>query len=144
MKTTIAFALCAVLTAVPALAVKSPKGTPPGQAKHDGMQPRASGDGVPSGLAKKSGVPPGLAKKGGIPPGLAKKFGVRPPAIRYIAIDPRFDDRAWFLIDNKWTLKTGFDAPLKLELRDSLKRPSVSSPIPLPRIPDPLHVISFK
>ena len=95
-------------------------------------------------MAKKQGVPPGLAKKGGLPPGLAKKFGVKPPVIAYIAIDPKFHDRAWFLIDDRWVLKTGFDSPLRLEIRDALKLPPVPPPIPLPRLPDPLHVISFK
>ena len=125
MKKTIVFLMCAVLLALPAIAGGPKKGTPPGHAKKDG-------------------VPPGLAKKGGLPPGLAKKFGAKPPVIAFIAIDPKFHDRAWFLIDNKWMLKTDFDAPLKLEIRDALKLPPVPPPIPLPKLPDPLHVISFK
>lgn len=136
MKTTIAFAVCAALIALPALADKPNKGTPPGQAKQHGTQHGA----------KNAGVPPGLAKKGGLPPGIAKKFGAKAPAVAYIAIDPRYRDRAWFLIENKWTLRKGFDAPLKLEIGDALKRSPVAPPIPLPKLnlPSPLHVISFK
>lgn len=135
MKTTITFVLCTVLIALPALADKPKKGTPPGQAKHDGMRTGA----------RSGGVPPGLAKKGGLPPGIAKKFGARPPAVAYIAIDPRYVDRAWFLIDDKWTLRRGFDAPLKLEIGNALKLSPVAPPIPLPKLnlPSPLHVISF-
>lgn len=127
MKKITAFLLCTLLVSAPALAGGPKKGTPPGQ-------------------AKESGVPPGLAKKGGLPPGIAKKFGAKPPVIAYIAIDPRYVDRAWFLIDDKWTLKKGFDASLQIEIRDSLKLPPVPPPIPLPKLnlPDPLHVISFK
>ncbi|MCM2315564.1 MAG: hypothetical protein NDJ92_10480 [Thermoanaerobaculia bacterium] len=136
MKTTIAFALCAALIALPAAADKAKKGTSPGQAKQGGAQPGAKG----------AGVPPGLAKKGGLPPGIAKKFGARPPAVAYIAIDPRYHDRAWFLIDGRWTLKKGFDDPLRLEIGAALKLPPVPPPIPLPKLnlPDPLHVVSFR
>ena len=61
---------------------------------------------VPPGLAKKGGVPPGLAKKGGLPPGLAKKYG-RLPERPYVAVDPRYYDRAWFLIEGRWELRKG-------------------------------------
>lgn len=125
MNRAIAFLMCALLVSSFAFAGNPNHGTPPGQAKKDG-------------------VPPGLAKKGGLPPGIAKKFGATPPAIVYIAIDPRYVDRAWFLIDKKWTLKKGFDVPLQDEIRDSLKLPPVPPPIPLPKLPDPLHVISFE
>jgi hypothetical protein len=127
MKRTAAYLLSGLLVVTPALAGSPKKGTPPGQ-------------------AKKSDVPPGLAKKGGLPPGIAKKFGANPPAVAYIAIDPRYADRAWFLIDGRWTLKKGFDDPLKLEIGAALKLPPVPPPIPLPKLnlPDPLHVISFK
>lgn len=130
----IAVTLAMTLTALPVLAGGGPKGgAPPGQAK------KGSAPGLSS-----QGVPPGLAKKGGLPPGIAKKFGPRPPAVAYIAIDPRFHDRAWFLIDGRWRLKTGFDASLRLEVRNALALPPVPPPLPLPRLPDPLHVVSFK
>jgi hypothetical protein len=129
MKKLITFLMCAFLVALPAMAGGPKKGTKKG---------------TPPGLAKNQGVPPGLAKKGGLPPGLAKKFGVKLPAIAFIAIDPKFHDRAWFLIDDTWVQKTGFDTPLRLEVRDALKLPSVPPPIPLPKLRDPLHVISFK
>jgi hypothetical protein len=88
------------------------------------------------------GVPPGLAKKGGMPPGLAKRLG-RPLTQRvYVAFDPRREDRAWFLVDDRWVEQTGFDASLRLEVRDSLRLPA----IPLPPVPPPLarlHVVLF-
>ena len=125
MRKFIAFLVLAVVVSSPALAGGQKNGTPPGHSKNHG-------------------VPPGLAKKGGLPPGIAKKFGPKLPAVAYIAIDPRYVDRAWFLIGNQWTLKTGFDAPLKREIGDALKLPSIKPPIALPKLSDPLHVISFK
>lgn len=124
MKKLIAFALFAILVSSPAFADGKKNGTPPGH-------------------SKRNGTPPGLAKKGGLPPGIAKKFGARPPGIAYVAIDPRYVDRAWFLIDDKWTLKKNFDDPLKLEIGNALKLPSIKPPIPLPKLPNPLRVISF-
>lgn len=99
--------------------------------------------GVPPGLAKKGGVPPGLAKKGGIPPGLAKKFGHRLPERPYVAIDPRRTDRAWFLIDGRWQLRTGFNTTLRIEVRDALRRPPAPPPVPLPNLSLNLHVVLF-
>ncbi len=119
----------------------------PLMAHHEGHEGNeGKGKGTPPGHSKNSGTPPGLAKKGGVPPGLAKKFGTRLPPVAYIAIDPKHDDRAWFLIDNKWVLKTGFDDPLKLEVRDILKQPPLPTPppVPFPKLPDPLHLFSFK
>src|SRR4029079_1837307 len=70
------------------------------------------------------GVPPGLTKKGGMPPGLAKRFG-RPLTQRvYVAFDPRREDRAWFLLDDRRAEQTGFDASLRLAGRDSLLIPA--------------------
>ena len=63
------------------------------------------------------GVPPGHAKHGGLPPGLAKKFGPSIPERCYIAVDPRYDDRAWFLIDGRWVLHQGFDSDVRVEVR---------------------------
>jgi len=125
MKKLIAFVLFAILVSSPAFAGGQKNGTPPGHSKHNG-------------------VPPGLAKKGGLPPGIAKKFGAHPPTVAWIAIDPRHVDQAWFLIGGTWTLKKNFDDPLKLEIGDALKLPSIKPPIPLPKLPDPLHVISFQ
>lgn len=110
---------------------------PPGHAKKE--------RGVPPGHAKKAdGVPPGLAKKGGLPPGLAKKFGRRMPEKPYVAFDPKDHDRAWFLIDGKWQLKTGLGPALRAEVQDSLRLTIVAPPIPLPKIPGvELKVVGF-
>jgi hypothetical protein len=92
----------------------------------------------------KKGIPPGLAKKGGLPPGLAKKFGRRMPERPYIAFDPVRTDRAWFLIEGQWQLKTGLTGTLKVEIQDSLKLPVVPPPIPLPKVGVDLHVVLFQ
>ena len=106
-------------------------------------QGRGHDHGVPPGLAKKGGVPPGLAKKGGLPPGLARKYGSRIPERPYVAVDPRYQDRAWFLIDGRWELRRGFDASLQVEIRDVLRLPAAPPPIPLPRVGVDLHVVLF-
>jgi hypothetical protein len=118
--------------------------------KHEkhGKQDREDRDerrdqGLPPGLAKKGGVPPGLAKKGGLPPGLAKKFGHRVPERPYIAVDPRYRDRAYFLIDGRWELRKGLEAHVQAELQDVLRLPRVAPPIPLPKIGADLHVVLF-
>ena len=105
-------------------------------------QGRGHDKGVPPGLAKKGGVPPGLAKKGGLPPGLAKKYG-RLPEQPYVAVDPRYHDRAWFLIEGRWELRKGFDVGLQGEIRDVLRLPAAPPPIPLPRVGVDLHVVLF-
>jgi hypothetical protein len=90
----------------------------------------------------RGGTPPGLAKKGGLPPGLAKKLGRPVPERIYVAFDPRREDRAWFLIENRWVMRTDFDPALRLEVRRSLLLP----PIPRPPLPPPLehlHVVLF-
>lgn len=126
-----------LLTALLALSllVAPPAGGPPGHAKkgkHHGDSKHAEG------------VPPGLAKKqGGLPPGLAKKFGRRLPERPYIAFDPRNRDRAWFLIDGRWELKTGLSGSLSLEVQDALRLPLVPPPVPLPRVGVELHVVLF-
>jgi len=112
-----------------------PGGVPPGQAKKGGHH---------GGSKHAEGVPPGLAKKpGGLPPGLAKKFGRRLPERPYIAFDPRNRDRAWFLIDGRWELKTGLSGRLDLEIQDALRLPLVPPPVPLPRVGVDLHVVLF-
>lgn len=135
---TLSLALAVLLMASLASLADPPfknKGVPPGQAKKDG---------VPPGLAKKGGLPPGLAKKGGLPPGLAKRYGPRPPDKAYVAFDPRYEDRAWFLIDRKWVLKEHFDSSLRAEVRDALLRPPVPPPIPLPRVKVEFRVVLFQ
>jgi len=107
-----------------------------------GPQGRGHDKGVPPGLAKKGGVPPGLAKKGGLPPGLAKKYG-RLPERPYVAVDPRYHDRAWFLIEGRWELRKGFDVGLQGEIRDVLRLPAAPPPVPLPRVGVDLHVVLF-
>jgi hypothetical protein len=95
--------------------------------------------------AKAGGGPPGLAKKGGIPPGLAKKFGATVPTKAYVAIDPRYDDRAWFLIDGRWVLKQGFDPDLRIEVRTLMTLPPIPDPppVPLPSVEVAFHVVLF-
>ena len=100
--------------------------------------------GVPRGLAKKGGVPPGLAKKGGLPPGLAKKFGQTVPDRAYIAVDPRYDDRAWFLIGDQWVLRRHFASPVRREVREVWALPPVPPPVPLPHVGVDLHVVLFE
>ncbi len=127
-----------VLLASPAVSLADPpadKGVPPGLAKKGG---------VPPGLAKKGGVPPGLAKKGGLPPGLAKKFGAHVPETAYVAFDPRHVDRAWFLIDGRWVLRTRFDAGVRAEVRDALLLPPVPPPVPLPDVRIDFRVVVFQ
>lgn len=97
----------------------------------------------PPGLTKKGGVPPGLAKKGGVPPGLARKFGGAVPVNAYIAIDPRYDDRAWFLIEGRWILKKGFDAGLRAEVRWAMSLPVAVPPVPPPGGVIDLRIVVF-
>lgn len=95
--------------------------------------------------AKAGGAPPGLAKKGGVPPGLAKQFGATVPAKAYVAIDPRYDDRAWFLIDGGWVLKQGFDESLRVEVRSLMALPAVPTPpVPLPSLEVAFRVVLFQ
>ena len=96
--------------------------------------------GVPPGLAKKGGVPPGLAKKGGLPPGLAKKFGPTVPQQAYIAIDPRHDDCAWFLVGDRWVLRRDFDPGVRAEVRQVLSLPPAPPPVPLPNVDIHVHL----
>jgi len=103
----------------------------------------ARNDGVTPGQVKKGGVPPGLAKKGGLPPGLARKFGPAPPARAYVAFDPRYDDRAWFLIDSRWVLRQDFDPGLRIEVRGAMALPSIAPPVPLPAVGVALRVVLF-
>ena len=96
-------------------------------------------------LAKHDGTPPGLAKKGGVPPGLAKWYGPALPAKAYIAVDPRHDDRAWFLVDGHWVLHEGFDQNVRLEVRSCMNLPPVPEPppVPLPKVAIGFHVVLF-
>jgi hypothetical protein len=95
--------------------------------------------------AHETGTPPGLAKKGGVPPGLAKHFGTSMPATAYIAIDPRHDDRAWFLIDDRWVLRQHFDPGVRAEVRSLFPLPPLPHPppVPLPKLDAPLRVLRF-
>ena len=99
---------------------------------------------TPPGLAKKGGVPPGLAKKGGLPPGLAKKFGATVPEKAYIAVDPKRDDRAWFLIDGRWVLETGLEGTLRVEVGEVRAHPPAPPPVELPLVDVDLHVVLFE
>ena len=107
-------------------------------------QPANSGHGAAR-AEKSGGTPPGLAKKGGLPPGLAKKFGPKVPATAYVAVDPRYDDRAWFLIDGRWVLQQGFDQSLRVEVRSLMTMPPIPGPppIPLPKVDIALRVVLF-
>mgnify|MGYP001312315220 CR=1 FL=1 len=130
----IAVALSALPLAAPALDAKPPK-----------ERPAKSASSKSGGLARKDGAPPGLAKKGGLPPGLAKKLGPRAPEKVYVAFDRRYDDRAWFLIEGEWILKSGFESSVRSEVRASLSLPPLPAPppVPLPRIGAELHVVLF-
>ena len=105
-------------------------------------QGKSHDHGTPPGLAKQGGVPPGQAKKDSLPPGLAKKYG-RIPEHPYIAVDPRYHDRAYFLVEGHWELRKGFDVNLQAEVRDTLRLPAVPPPIPLPKVGVDLHVVLF-
>ena len=107
--------------------------------------PPANGMLVTAAAAEK-GTPPGLAKKGGVPPGLAKQFGASVPAKAYVAIDPRYDDRAWFLIDGRWVLRQGFDEPLRVEVRSLMTLPPIPEPppVPLPSLEIAFRVVLFQ
>ena len=124
------FLLIAAVAAAPALADKPNK-------------PGKGGHGKPPHARKHQGVPPGLVKKGGLPPGLAKKFGQRRPERPYIAFGPRYDDRAWFLIDGRWELREGLTGALRMEIRDSLRLPVAPPPVPLPKVGVDLRVVLF-
>ena len=89
--------------------------------------------------------PPGHAKHGGLPPGLAKKFGPSIPERCYVAVDPRHDDRAWFLIDGRWVLRQGFAPDVRVEVRQVMALPPLPSPppVPLPKLEVDLHVVLF-
>lgn len=100
--------------------------------------------GMPPGQAKKAGPPPGLAKKGGLPPGLAKKFGRRVPERPYVAFDPRFTDRAWFLVGGRWVLRSGFEPSVRVEVQQAINLPPVPPPVPLPPGASDLHVVLFR
>ena len=56
-------------------------------------------------------------------PGLAKKLGPTPSARVFIALDPRRDDLAWFLIDDRWVLRSLPEASVRREIRDLLRSP---------------------
>ena len=81
------------------------------------------------------------SNQGGVPPGLAKKFGATVPARAYIAVDPKYDDRAWFLIDGRWVLQQGFDSQLRVEVRSLFTLPPIPEP---PPIPLPSAAVSFR
>ncbi|HXU44223.1 MAG TPA: hypothetical protein VN783_01750 [Thermoanaerobaculia bacterium] len=65
------------------------------------------------------------------PPGLARVYGPRRPARAYVAFDPRYNDRAWFLIDGRWVLRDRLDPDVRVEIRHLLAGP----PLPLPPPP---------
>ncbi len=100
---------------------------------------------APGGQVRENGMPPGLARKGGLPPGLAKKLGPMRSEKVYVAFDRKYDDRAWFLIDGEWILKSGFEPSVRAEVTASLALPPLPAPppVPLPRIGADLHVVLF-
>jgi hypothetical protein len=130
----VAVALAALSLAAPVAGAESPKEK---QAK--------SSSSKAGGPERKRGTPPGLAKKGALPPGLAKKLGPAPREKVYVAFDRRHDDRAWFLIEGEWILKSGFEPSVRSEVRASLTLPPFPAPppVPLPRIGAELHVALF-
>jgi hypothetical protein len=130
----VAVALAALSLAAPVAGAEPPKEK---QAK--------SSSSKAGGPERKRGTPPGLAKKGALPPGLAKKLGPAPREKVYVAFDRRHDDRAWFLIEGEWILKSGFEPSVRSEVRASLTLPPFPAPppVPLPRIGAELHVALF-
>ncbi|MHB8800859.1 MAG: hypothetical protein ACYDBY_20650 [Thermoanaerobaculia bacterium] len=135
---TLAFVVAVALSAQPLTG-------PVADAKPPKEKPAKSASSKSGGPARKDGPPPGLAKKGGLPPGLAKKLGPTPPENVYIAFDRRHDDRAWFLIEGEWILKSGFEPSVRSEVRASLSLPPLPAPppVPLPKIGAELHVVLF-
>ena len=135
----VAVALSALPLAALVADAKPPKEKP---AKEKPAKSASSRSGGP---ARKDGTPPGLAKKGGLPPGLAKKLGPTRPEKVYVAFDRRHDDRAWFLIEGDWILKSGFDPSIRSEVRASFSLPPLPAPppVPLPRVGADLHVVLF-
>ena len=129
-----AVALSALTIAAPVADAKPPK-----------EKPAKSASSKPDGPARKDGTPPGLAKKGGLPPGLAKKLGPARAEQVYVAFDRRHEDRAWFLIEGEWILKTGFEPSVRAEVTAALALPPLPAPppVPLPRIGADLHVVLF-
>lgn len=111
----------------------------------DGSKPPKD-KGTPPGLEKKGGVPPGQAKKAALPPGLAKKCGPKRPAEVYVAFDRRHEDRAWFLLDGTWVLKSAFEPSVRSEVKASLALPPLPAPppVPLPKVGVELHVVLFQ
>ena len=99
--------------------------------------------GAPPGLAKKGGVPPGQAGRNVLPPGLAKKYGQPVAGPVYVAVDPRYDDRAWFLVDRRWVMREHFDAAARAEVRLAMHYATVAPPVPLPRARIDLRVVVF-
>jgi|GEM_PF-1391236 hypothetical protein len=133
-----AFLLAAAIAAA-GLAAPVTDAKPP---KEKGSKPASSKAAGPS---RKDGAPPGLANRGGLPPGLAKKLGPTRPEKVYVAFDRRYDDRAWFLIDGEWILKSGFEPSVRAEVTASFALPPLPAPppVPLPRIGADLHVVLF-
>ena len=68
----------------------------------------------------------------GLPPGLAKRLVFAQSAPRYVVFDPRYDDRAWYLVDNRWVLLRGFDTNVRREVHQLLVSPYVPLPPPIP------------
>jgi hypothetical protein len=132
----IAAVLVAALCTVPALEAK----------------PRGRGESKKAPVARTHPVPPVLLRHSahphGLPPGLAKKLGPRRPAQVYIALDPRRDDQAWFLLDDRWVLRSLPEASLRREIRalldlGPLPLPPLPPPIPLPRPGTGLRLLLF-
>jgi hypothetical protein len=78
-----------------------------------------------------------------LPPGLAKKYGATVPTRVYVAVDPRRDDRAWFLIDGRWVLRQGFDPTVRVEVRNAWALPPVPPPVPLPSVGVAFRVVLY-
>lgn len=102
--------------------------------------------GPPPGHAKAGGVPPGQAKKATLPPGLAKQLGAKRPETVYVALDRRYEDRAWFLLGGAWVLKSGFEPSVRVEVKAALDLPPLPAPppVPLPDVGVKLHVVLFE
>jgi hypothetical protein len=129
--------LAACLMLAPVVGGAQGASQPPGQEKKAG---------TPPGQAKKGSVPPGHATRGCLPPGLAKQLGPNAPCRVYVVFDPEHRDRAWFLVDDQWLVRTDLEVSVRQELTLALELEVPAPPpppIPLPHVEGGLTVMLF-
>jgi hypothetical protein len=61
-------------------------------------------------------------------------------------LDPTHTDRAWFLIGDRWVMRSHFDSSLQLEVRQLNSLPPLAAPPPvqLPSVSIHFHVLVFQ